>query len=119
MEIKKDEVWKVRSRGFSGIFKLLENIDTEKDSFFNAEIVDGVKSYLNRESKYKGDVVSFRTSLTDFLEKVVEQENKKCCLCKEDYGKYGNNALPVMEGSCCNKCNDTKVIPARIKEVVK
>jgi len=26
----------------------------------------------------------------------------------------GNNALPVKEGRCCNVCNFTEVIPARL-----
>ena len=43
----------------------------------------------------------------------------KCCLCENEIEKQkgwdlGNNALPLMDGRCCNKCNDTKVIPARI-----
>lgn len=42
-----------------------------------------------------------------------------CCLCgKECEDKYGNNPEPLMENNdnnrCCNECNDSKVIPARI-----
>jgi hypothetical protein len=29
----------------------------------------------------------------------------------------GNNAQPVKNGRCCDVCNSTKVIPARIKEL--
>ena len=48
----------------------------------------------------------------------------KCCLCKNEIEKQkgwdlGNNALPLMDGRCCNKCNNTKVIPARIKKSIK
>jgi len=70
MEIKKNEVWKVSSRGFSGVLKILENINTEKDDFFDAKIVEGTKTYLNRDNKEKGEIVSFRTTLTDFIKKV-------------------------------------------------
>ena len=38
----------------------------------------------------------------------------KCCFCKKDAGKYGNNALPIMDGRCCDKCNANVVIPIRI-----
>jgi len=38
----------------------------------------------------------------------------RCCLCQCDAGKYGNNALPVKKGRCCDECNVTKVIPARM-----
>lgn len=75
MEIKKGEIWRVKSRGFDGVFRVLEDIDTEKDDFFDAEIVEGVKSYLNRGSKYKGDAVGFRTTLTDFIKKEGISQN--------------------------------------------
>jgi|TARA_R110002020_G_scaffold232639_1_gene444154 hypothetical protein len=53
-----------------------------------------------------------------------------CVICKkpilpdrDDKGKIywtqGNNSLPVQEGRCCNACNFTKVIPARINRIGK
>jgi len=50
----------------------------------------------------------------------------KCCICGEEidiqYGpdgepfwSEGHNALPVKDGRCCSTCNETKVIPARLK----
>ena len=49
----------------------------------------------------------------------------KCCLCDKEIepimidGKViwdsGNNALPVKDGRCCNKCNMEKVIKKRLK----
>jgi hypothetical protein len=38
----------------------------------------------------------------------------KCCLCKVNIKGYGNNAQPLKNGRCCDECNITKVIPARI-----
>ena len=43
----------------------------------------------------------------------------KCCLCGKAIEvkgnwKEGNNAEPLKEGRCCYKCNDTRVIPARL-----
>ena len=38
----------------------------------------------------------------------------KCVLCKKVYYGYGNNALPLKNGRCCEACNITKVIPARL-----
>ena len=72
MKIQKNEVWKIRSRGFDGVIKVLETIkDTKEDDFFKAEIVEGIKSYLslNRYQEKKGDKLSFRTTLTEFTEK--------------------------------------------------
>jgi hypothetical protein len=44
---------------------------------------------------------------------------KKCVICKKNYNGYGNNAEPIAKGRCCDTCNITKVVPARIpKEVI-
>ena len=37
-----------------------------------------------------------------------------CVICNKEFEEYGNNALPVKEGRCCDKCNQEQVIPARI-----
>jgi len=39
----------------------------------------------------------------------------KCVFCKKYCGKFGHNALPVRDGRCCEECNSSVVIPARIK----
>lgn len=54
----------------------------------------------------------------------------KCCLCNGEIEKKfntkrdiiwdsGNNAEPLKDGRCCDVCNTTKVIPERIKRMVK
>ena len=51
----------------------------------------------------------------------------KCCLCKKEIEKtynkegemcceIGNNAEPLKSGRCCDECNMSKVIPARLKQ---
>ena len=48
-----------------------------------------------------------------------------CCLCNEkSFGwgeklQYGNNPAPLNNGmgQCCDDCNTTKVIPARLEAV--
>ena len=53
-----------------------------------------------------------------------------CCLCGDEIDTQvtksgpdkviwtdGHNAEPMAKGRCCNYCNDTKVIPARIKSI--
>lgn len=70
MKINKNEIWKVRSRGFEGTLKILEDIETDKDSFFEATIMEGTKVYINRPSETIGATISFRTTLTTFLDKV-------------------------------------------------
>ena len=52
----------------------------------------------------------------------------KCCICKAEiekqyneegvmYWDQGNNAQPNDDGRCCNECNATIVIPARLTEM--
>jgi len=40
-------------------------------------------------------------------------EEKRCCICKELFVGFGNNAEPIMKGNCCDECNITQVIPRR------
>jgi len=44
-----------------------------------------------------------------------KQETGRCCLCGEEFEGYGNNAQPLRNGKCCDKCNVEKVIPARMR----
>ena len=36
-----------------------------------------------------------------------------CVICQQSYYGYGNNAMPVEHGQCCDRCNRVAVIPAR------
>jgi hypothetical protein len=38
-----------------------------------------------------------------------------CTICMLPFDEYGHNAWPVNSGRCCNRCQDTVVIPARIR----
>ena len=41
---------------------------------------------------------------------------KMCCICGCEFTGWGNNPWPVAEsGECCEYCNDTKVIVARLQ----
>ncbi|MDO4527693.1 MAG: hypothetical protein Q4C03_02770 [bacterium] len=45
-----------------------------------------------------------------------------CCLCGKKFHGWGNNPYPVNKDAgteCCDSCDDTKVVPARIAEVLK
>lgn len=46
--------------------------------------------------------------------------NKKVCsICGITFIGWGNNAQPVNNGICCDKCNYTVVIPSRFKTLRK
>lgn len=40
----------------------------------------------------------------------------KCVICAETIKGYGNNALPLKDGRCCDRCN-AAVISERIKRL--
>lgn len=47
-----------------------------------------------------------------------------CCICKgkieiEGTWKESNNANPIKDGRCCDKCKSDYVIPARIQNLLK
>lgn len=43
---------------------------------------------------------------------------KICVICGEAFTEFGNNPAPIKaKGECCDVCNDTKVIPARLREI--
>jgi len=44
----------------------------------------------------------------------------RCVLCDVEFKGYGNNPSPCAEmGMCCDACNFTKVIPARLEKIQK
>lgn len=42
-------------------------------------------------------------------------EENLCVICDKPLDGYGNNADPVEDGRCCDECNITYVIPARMR----
>ena len=43
-----------------------------------------------------------------------------CCICGDTFTGWGNNPWPLSDGEddrCCDICNDTKVIPARLERM--
>lgn len=41
-----------------------------------------------------------------------------CCLCDKEFEGYGNNPYPISTNendTCCNDCNMSVVIPARME----
>ncbi len=43
----------------------------------------------------------------------------RCVICRKMTFGYGNNAEPVKKGRCCDWCNISVVIPARIRMMRK
>jgi ABC-type polysaccharide transport system permease subunit len=45
-------------------------------------------------------------------DKIKEPKQSKpiCSICKKKYVGFGNNAEPINDGRCCDKCNNTVII---------
>ena len=46
------------------------------------------------------------------------EEVKTCCICGKKFRGFGNNAQPVKDGRCCDECNSTVVINARLEQMI-
>lgn len=46
-----------------------------------------------------------------------KDEEQICVLCKKKFKGWGNDAWPLADGYCCDECNSTKVVPARIAQM--
>lgn len=66
---------------------------------------------INVVGDYKGQFIELGKKLR---EEAKKKHKKICFICGKEYVGYGNNAHPVMEGRCCDRCNYEKVIPMRI-----
>ena len=55
-------------------------------------------------------------------DKPYEEDVMKCSICAGDVDvqiggwDQGHNAYPINDGRCCSHCNDTIVVPRRIRE---
>lgn len=59
--------------------------------------------------------INQRERLEEYMAKPVTPNKLPCIFCGRDYTSFGHNAAPVTSGRCCDECNATKVIPARLK----
>lgn len=79
---------------------------------------------VSSERNPKGINFSIKTPM-DTIERMIKLggdeaniECKKCCICGEWFNEWGNNPWPIkLDGSCCDRCNNEAVIPARLKVV--
>ena len=49
---------------------------------------------------------------------MTDDIEKTCVICNETFKGWGNNPSPIKdEGECCDKCDNEKVIPARMENM--
>ena len=77
------------------------------------------KYNIKRINEHLEKILKEYTQMTNELDEIIFSKNKNqkiCSICGKSYEGYGNNAQPVNNGRCCDKCNATVVIPRRIQE---
>ena len=48
------------------------------------------------------------------------KDSQSCVLCGQMFSEFGNNPWPLAtldDGPCCDHCNSTKVLPARLARI--
>lgn len=45
-------------------------------------------------------------------------KKKICSICQKEFKEFGNNAQPINDGRCCDKCNGLVII-ARLNIVAR
>jgi hypothetical protein len=50
-------------------------------------------------------------------EKIRQANLPTCSICQLPYEGHGNNAWPINDGRCCDDCNWSTVIQARIRSI--
>lgn len=86
-------------------------------------MVDGLTYYFKDPAirDYVAECINEKKNLKDSIEKFVDlckQANEKCytcCICEKKCVGFGNNPAPVKYfGKCCDDCNSSVVITARL-----
>ena len=94
-------------------------INTElnyKDNAFKGYILEKLSSILHDTECLIG-ICSEEEEVENIMEEYEVKKTGICSICGCEYDNYGNNAQPINNGRCCNECNDTRVIPERIKRL--
>ena len=96
----------------------IKNLDVVIDIAlsFDKDILDSIKYDLSINDDHKQ--FDEYSELLNYLNAFMEDDYHECCICKKIFKGYGNNPMPVKkDGVCCEECNESVVIPARLKEM--
>ena len=78
------------------------------------------KEYFNYLRSFKKDTIIIKADYQHETPRISKFMKifKRCCLCRSIFLGWGNNTDPLSNtGECCKKCDNEKVIPARIKDI--
>lgn len=100
----------------ANIDKLIRS-DEFKNALENNQIEyvpeNNIKPEVEKEEKIQPE------AQPEEVEECINEETEKqiCCICGKEFTGYGNSPEPVKdEGVCCDDCNMTIVVPARLEK---
>ncbi len=102
----------------------MSKIDILADAHFAFADGQGAEFY-NMGWAMGDDFIHSKTSIGRLYSEIDEKGNithewqkpTPCALCSNEFWGYGNNPDPLAKkGLCCDECNTTKVIPARLAQ---
>jgi hypothetical protein len=82
---KAGEIWKTNSRKGPLTVRFMQDVDTTKDGFVDAEIINGTARYMSESNRFlqseygqgtPGDTIAMRTTLLTLVER-VEAEGRQ------------------------------------------
>ena len=53
---------------------------------------------------------------------MMNNQENICCICGKKFTGWGNNPWPIVKDEnarCCDECNDTKVLSARLAQMFR
>lgn len=75
------------------------------------------ETYLDVEERFQD---LWQEAQLNYLSAKEDKEEEKCVLCDSVLETFGNNPAPLAEsGKCCDNCNETKVMSARIATIIE
>lgn len=88
-------------------------IDEEFINFVYNKHLDAFSGEIMKKLKKEYDKLKTKNEADE------SNEQKICSICGKAYTGYGNSAWPINSGYCCDTCNYSKVIPARLAQLRK
>lgn len=90
-----------------------ESLDNKKSSYKKL-LKEAIEEYPTEDGKKL--MKETLNNLNINLDESINDQEQECVICHKKYKGYGNNAQPVANGYCCDECNTTVVIPARVEK---
>lgn len=82
--------------------------------------VAAIEEHLDVFTEQEKEDYYYMINNIELLIRIAKKSKQKVCsICGKKYIGDGNNAQPINNGICCDKCNTTIVIPRRIQDYGK